>query len=116
VNPLHIGWRGMARLLPASRLMTDANQTKNERRRGAPDRRQNRAPGGPMDDRRTRFSLGYFLIAFLLIIGVQFLVGRQGTEQLQYSEVKRRIAAGQVQSVRLGAEILEAEPVDSIQQ
>ena len=96
--------------------MIDSNQSKNERRRGMPDRRQKRAPGGPMDDRRTRFSLGYFVIAFLLIVGIQFLVGRQGTEQLQYSEIKERIAAGQVQSVRLGAEAIEAVPVDSIQE
>ena len=69
-----------------------------------------------MDDRRTRFTFGYFVIAFLVIVGIQFLVGRQGTAQLQYSEIKERIVAGQVQSVRLGAEVMEAVPVDSIQE
>lgn len=69
-----------------------------------------------MDNRRTRFSLGYFALAFLIIFGVQLLLGSQGTEQLSYSEIKARIAAGQVQSVRLGADAIEAVPIDSIQQ
>ena len=86
--------------------MTDSSRDKNERRKGTPDRRQNRTPGGPMDDRRTRLSLGYFVVAFLIIVGINFLVGRQGSEQLQYSEIKERIVAGQVQSVRLGAEVI----------
>jgi cell division protease FtsH len=98
------------------RIMTDPKKSSNERRKGAPDRRTNRAPGGPMDDRRTRFSLGYFVVAFLILFAVQFLAGRQGAEKLQYSELKQRIAAGQVQSVTLGAEVIEAVPHDSIQE
>jgi cell division protease FtsH len=69
-----------------------------------------------MDDRRTRFSLGYFVVAFLILFAVQFLAGRQGAEKLQYSELKQRIIAGQVQSVTLGAEVIEAVPLDSIQE
>src|SRR5690606_20978635 len=98
------------------RDMTDSDATRSERRRGPSDRRQSRVPGGPMDDRRTRFSLGYFILAFILIFGIQFLVGRQGTEQLPYSEIKQRIANGQVQAVRLGQDVIDAAPVDSIRQ
>jgi cell division protease FtsH len=68
-----------------------------------------------MDDRRTRFSLGYFIVVFLILIGLQFVLGRRGTEQIPYSELKERISAGQVQSVRLGPEVMEAVPLDSIQ-
>ncbi len=69
-----------------------------------------------MDTRRTRFSLGYFALAFLIIVGIQLVLGGQGTEQLSYSQIKERIAAGQVQSVRLGTDAIEAVPVDSIQE
>ena len=96
--------------------MTEPERTNNERRRGLRDRRENRGPSGPIDDRRTRFSLGYFVVVFLLILGIQFLFGRQGAEPLQYSEIKDRIAAGEVQAVRLGVETIEAVPIDSIQE
>jgi cell division protease FtsH len=94
--------------------MTDSKKTSSERRKGT-DRRANRAPGGSMDDRRTRFSLGYFVVVLLIVIGLNFVVGRRGTEQVSYSELKERISAGQVQSVRLGPEVMEAVPLDSIQ-
>ena len=96
--------------------MTDPERKSNERRRGTGDRRAERKPSGPIDDRRTRFSLGYFVVVFLVILGIQFLFARQRTEPVQYSEIKERIAAGQVQTVRLGAESMEAVPVDSIQE
>jgi hypothetical protein len=47
-----------------------------------------------MDDRRTRFSLGYFFLAFLVLIVVQTMLARQGTEDIPYSELKERITAG----------------------
>ncbi len=69
-----------------------------------------------MGDRRTRASLGYFVLTFLALIAVQFFLGRQGTEEILYSEMKDRIAGGQVQSVRLGPQVIEAVPLDSIQE
>ncbi|MGI9179796.1 MAG: ATP-dependent zinc metalloprotease FtsH [Longimicrobiaceae bacterium] len=69
-----------------------------------------------MDDRKTRFSLGYFFLAFLLLIAFQFFLARQGTEQIPYSELKERIAAGQVDSVRIGEQVVEALPVDTIRE
>jgi cell division protease FtsH len=69
-----------------------------------------------MDDRRTRFSLGYFFLAFLILISIQSLLARQGTEQIPYSEMKDRIAAGHVAGVRIGVQAIEAVPTDSIQQ
>jgi cell division protease FtsH len=69
-----------------------------------------------MEDRRTRFSLGYFVLAFLILLAVQYMVTQQGTEQIPYSELKDRIAAGQVESVRVGDQIVEAVPVDTIRE
>jgi cell division protease FtsH len=85
-----------------------------ERRNGGTDRRGSRPPSGPLNDRKTRFSAGYLAFAFLILIGIQLFFGRRGVEQLPYSELKQRIAAGQVASVRLGETSIEATPADSI--
>ncbi|MEX2583161.1 MAG: ATP-dependent zinc metalloprotease FtsH [Gemmatimonadota bacterium] len=69
-----------------------------------------------MDNRRTRFSLGYFFLALLVLISIQSLLARQGTEQIPYSELKSRIEQGQVAEVRIGAAAIEAIPVDSIRE
>jgi cell division protease FtsH len=88
-----------------------------ERRRGTPDRRAGRTPGGgPMEDRRTRLSLWYFLLAFALLITFQYFFAQVGREQIPYSEMKARIAAGQVDSVRISETTLEAVPADTIRE
>jgi cell division protease FtsH len=66
-----------------------------------------------MDGRRARFSLGYFAIAFFILIAIQYFVGQQGTKQIPYSELKGRITAGEVASVKLGVQAIEAVPADS---
>jgi cell division protease FtsH len=94
-------------------MATPDNQGQ-ERRRGTPDRRSNRGAGGP-EDRRTRFSLGYFFLALLLLIGFQYFFAQMGREQLAYSELKARIAAGQVDSVRITDASLEAIVRDTVE-
>jgi cell division protease FtsH len=96
--------------------MANPPKTPSERRSGKPDRRERRGPGSSPEDRRTRFSLGYFVVAFLVLIAVQFMFGRQGVEQVPYSELKQRIAAGEVEEVRLSPQRVEAVPVDSIRE
>jgi cell division protease FtsH len=96
--------------------MANSKKPPKDRRLGSRDRRSDRAPSSPMDDRRTRFSLGYFFLAFLILISIQSLLARQGTEQIPYSEMKDRIAAGHVAGVRIGVQAIEAVPTDSIQQ
>jgi cell division protease FtsH len=86
---------------------------RGERRKGT-DRRTGRTPGGSINDRRTRFSLGYFVLAFLALIAVQYFVGSRGTEQIPYSELKERVRAGQVSAVRIGERAIEATPTDSV--
>jgi len=69
-----------------------------------------------MGDRTTRFSIWYFLLAFLVLILIQSMLAQQGREQVSYSELKNRIAAGQVQEARVGDTVLEGVPTDSIQE
>ncbi|HEX7239330.1 MAG TPA: ATP-dependent zinc metalloprotease FtsH [Longimicrobiaceae bacterium] len=94
--------------------MADGNKFPNERRRGGPDRRSNRTPGGPLDDRKTRFSVGYLVVAFLALFAINFLLAGQGTRDIGYSQLKDRIRAGSVKSVRIGPDAIQAIPSDSI--
>jgi cell division protease FtsH len=88
-----------------------------DRRRRPHDRRSTTRPStADLDNRRRRFSFGYFFVIFLVLLGVQYLIGRQGQEQVAYSELKERIVAGQVEEVRIGQQVIEAVPVDSIRE
>ena len=55
----------------------------------------------PNDDRskRTQISLGYILIALLLIFGLQFVLGRGNPSIIPYSEFKKALEQGQVREV-----------------
>jgi cell division protease FtsH len=103
----------MVRDLPPRHRMATPPKPPKERRQGS-DRRSNATPGSPIDDRRTRFSLGYFFLAFLILILLQTMLARQGVEQIGYSELKERVAAGEVEEVRIGPSVIEAVPVDSV--
>ncbi len=90
---------------------------REDKRRGNSDRKgTDRTPGGPMDNRKTRFSMGYFFLALLLLIGFQYFFAQSGREEIPYSELKTRIAAGQVDSVRVGEQVIEAVPTDTIRE
>src|SRR5690554_829454 len=85
-----------------------------ERRRGRERRRgQDRRAGGSLGS-RARFSLLYFVIAFLLLIGLNYLLGQQSSSEIAYSELKARIAAGQVKEVALGPQTIRAVVADSV--
>ena len=85
-----------------------------ERRRGRERRRgQDRRAGGSLGS-RARFSLLYFVIAFLLLIGLNYLLGQQSSAEISYSELKARIAAGQVKEVSLGPQTIRAVVADSV--
>ncbi|HET7321637.1 MAG TPA: ATP-dependent zinc metalloprotease FtsH [Longimicrobiaceae bacterium] len=96
--------------------MAEPTKHRTDRRTGAPDRRSApRGPGGPMDDKRARFSVGYFVIAFLFLIAVNIFVSRGGSQKIPYSALKARIAAGQVTKVSIGAQELKAVPTQALQ-
>jgi cell division protease FtsH len=83
-----------------------------ERRSAGADRR--RGPPAMMGDRRTRFSVLYFVLAFVLLIGLNTLLSRGNTRQIPYSELKSRIQAGQVTNVVLSPNAVRAMVVDSM--
>ncbi len=105
----------MVRDLRPRRPMANPGIPPKDRRGGRPDRRTGRPTEAPGDSRR-RFSVGYFAVALLALLAVQYFVGRQGTEQIAYSEMKQRIAAGQVAEARLSPQMVEAVPTDSIRE
>jgi cell division protease FtsH len=97
--------------------MANPGPPPQDRRSGRPDRRTGRptADRAP-DDRRRRFSVGYFAVAILLLLALHSYIGQQGTEQIPYSELKQRIAAGEVAEARIGTQVVDAIPTDSIQE
>ncbi len=82
-----------------------------ERRHPGKDRRLNRPVIG---DRRTRFSVLYFVIAFVILIGINYFLGKANSRQVAYSELKSRIESGQIKSVVLAPDIMRALVVDSM--
>jgi cell division protease FtsH len=95
---------------------------KQERRNAGEDRRRSdrrsndRRRGSPpvMQDRRTRFSFMYFFIVLAVVLGLNHLLGQGKSERLPYSELKARIAAGQIDRVVIGPQQMRAEPNDSL--
>jgi cell division protease FtsH len=67
-----------------------------------------------MEDRRTRFSIVYFLAALALLVGLNYMLARNESRQLPYNELKDRIRAGQVDTVVLGQQAITASTVDSL--
>ena len=80
-----------------------------DRRAGQTDRRRR----GPLN-RRARFSLFYFLVAFLVLVALNVMLSRQDTEQIPYSELKERIAAGQIEELRFQGQRILAIPDTAI--
>jgi cell division protease FtsH len=85
-------------------------RSRAERRKAGRDRRG----GSPMDSRRARFSIIYFVVAFLVVLALFNLLNYQQTEQIPYSELRSRIAAGHVAEVVVSPDMLRATAVDSL--
>jgi cell division protease FtsH len=90
---------------------TDAGERRRSDRRQ--DDRRRKAPP-VMQDRRTRFSLMYFVIVLAVVVGLNYMLGRGTSERAQYSELKQRIAAGQIERVVVGPQQMRATPNDSL--
>ncbi|MGH7482280.1 MAG: ATP-dependent zinc metalloprotease FtsH [Longimicrobiales bacterium] len=108
-------------------MPTEEEQTREDRRGDEDDRRSgerrkverrkstaDRRGRGPLDDRRARFTLFYFLAAFLVLLVLNYMFAGQSTKQIPYSELKQRIAAGQVERVLVGRDRIRAEVRDSL--
>ena len=98
--------------------MTEERRTKPQDRRKKNDRRghleRRRGVNPMMGDRRTRFSVAYFIVAFLLLIALNFMLSRANTKQVPYSEFKARIQRGEVKTVFIGEQMVSAEVQDSL--
>jgi cell division protease FtsH len=82
----------------------------HERRRGT-DRRRGGGLGGP-----GRLGLGPLIFGFLALIALATLWGGvQGSGRIDYSELKNRIAAGQVEKVQITPTTIVATPRPAIQ-
>ena len=91
----------------------DPERRRGDRRKQPADRRL--GVRGPINDRRTRFSILYFLIVLLLLIGLNYILSQQNSKELAYSDLKTRIAAAQVKEVVLSDNSMRAVPTDSMQ-
>ena len=87
-------------------------RTKATRRHVRPDRRKGAAP--VLGDKRTRFSVAYFVLAFVILIALNYALGRASTRQIDYSELKSRIEAGEIKHVVLAQSVVRAVVVDSL--
>jgi hypothetical protein len=81
-------------------------------RRGGSDRRSR--PGAA--PKPPRFSLLPLLLLFLGLVLLNHFLAPDRGETVAYSELKNRVAAGQVAEVRIGERAIEAVPTDSIRE
>jgi cell division protease FtsH len=88
---------------------TPVEKPRLERRQGDRDRR---GRGG--NGKRPRFAVGPIILVFLALIAVNVMLSGSRPETIPYSELKNRIAAGQVKEVRVGETRIEAVPTDSV--
>jgi cell division protease FtsH len=97
--------------------MSEERRSAAEDRRRTERRKQGRRRSGAPGlggDRRTRFSLVYFLVIIAFVIGLNYVLGQASTTQIPYSELRQRITAGQVAHVVAGPDRIRAEPTDSM--
>jgi cell division protease FtsH len=89
-------------------------QADDRRRKERRDAERRRSAMPVMQDRRTRFSMLYFLAVLAFLIGINMFLGQVESRRIPYSELKRRIDAGQVSEVVIGPEIVRATVKDSL--
>jgi len=68
---------------------------------------------GPVGNRKTRFSIFYFLVAILVLLGLNTILTQQNQQKIPYSELKQKVADGQVERVRIQGPNIQAVP-DSV--
>jgi cell division protease FtsH len=87
--------------------MTDKSD--QQRKRQDPSR-----PGGPVTP-RIKLSLLYVVMAVLLLVSLNYLLSDAPGEDISYSELKERIAAGEVAKLTIGDTRIVAEPTEAAQ-
>jgi hypothetical protein len=95
------------------RSTADERRRRGDRRKATAGRRDGER--AMLGDRRTRFSIFYFIAVLVALVGLNYMITRSDTRQIAYSELKARIAAGEVASVVLAGDVMRAEIVDTLQ-
>src|SRR5947199_9884492 len=62
-----------------------------------------------MEKRQQQFSIGYFILAILIIFGLQTYFAAPPVETVNYSEFKNLVAKGQVSNLVLGEKTIRGE-------
>nr|WP_272211776.1 ATP-dependent zinc metalloprotease FtsH [Marinicella sp. W31]MDC2877665.1 ATP-dependent zinc metalloprotease FtsH [Marinicella sp. W31] len=65
-------------------------------------------------ERKNTFNIGYFLLAFLVIIGFQMWFSSRDVAQISYSEMISYIEKGQVQSVAIADNTIQGQFKDAV--
>jgi len=87
---------------------SNEQQKQNQEPEGREPRR--RRPGGPLGQ-RPFLPFVYVIMAVLLLFGLNYLLsGKTSGQEISYSELKAKIAAGQVQKLTIGENRVVAEP------
>jgi cell division protease FtsH len=94
------------------RRKREEDRRKADRRKKSEDRRRAQRP--MVGDRRTRFTLAYFVALLVLLIGINYFAAGTATESIAYSELKQRIAAGQIEEVVISGERIRATLPDTL--
>jgi cell division protease FtsH len=93
------------------RAAGEERRKKDRRSKAAADRRRGKMP--VMNDRRTRFSVIYFLAVIAFLFAMNYVISQGRTREIAYSEMKARIATGTISRVTLGPEVMRATVRDS---
>src|SRR4030067_451541 len=60
--------------------------------------------------KKTRFTIWYFVIAFIIILVIQnYIVSKKAEDVLQYSEFKESLRAGKIKKLTIMAAVAEGE-------
>ena len=78
-------------------MTEDQNDPKKRER----DPKREDGPAGPLG-RRASMGAAWIVVALLLLISLNYLASGQRGEEISYSELKAKIAAGEVQKVTVG--------------
>jgi cell division protease FtsH len=88
-------------------MTEDQNDPKKRER----DPKREDGPAGPLG-RRASMGAAWIVVALLLLISLNYLASGQRGEEISYSELKAKIAAGEVQKVTVGETRIVAESTE----
>jgi cell division protease FtsH len=88
------------------------NQDQNQSQQPGPDQRRPPEPVGP-GGRRAYMLIAYILMAVLLFVGLNYVLSDHHGQEIAYSDLKAKIAAGDVQKLTISEHRIVAEPTET---